>query len=491
MSVEAEPLSGGSAALRLSNSRAARARGFGRGRVWALLMVDIVSVWLALAGTYLAAEQIGSKPAVVAPGAVLAVMALVLTLAWPGVFMAYGLYERQTRAIAPRSLDEILDLFHALLAGSLALLVIDQGTKWAFDWAVYSPLEAAMFLAVALALVPLGRTCVRTWVLPNVLRPRRALIVGAGPEGRTVQRKLEAHPEFSLQVIGFVDDERDKDVLGTHEDLPRLIDTLEVEWVVVATSEPTNELLNLMREVRRPDVHLSIVPSYSELFASNASIEELEGIPIVSLPPMRLSRSVRTVKRAIDMFASGLGLLVLSPLLAAVALAIRLDSPGPIFFRQKRHGRGGSVFEIMKFRSMVQDAEAQRHDIGHLNEMEGSGPLFKMANDPRITKVGAFIRKTSLDELPQLWNVLRGEMSLVGPRPFVIHESEQITGWAGRRLDTTPGITGLWQIMGRNDIPFDEMVKLDYVYVTNWSLWWDIKILLRTIPTVLGRKGAY
>ncbi len=150
-----------------------------------------------------------------------------------------------------------------------------------------------------------------------------------------------------------------------------------------------------------------------------------------------------------------------------------------------------SEFKIVKFRTMVADAEAQRMAMAHLNEMEGSGPLFKMANDPRITKVGAFLRKTSLDELPQLWNVLRGEMSLVGPRPFVVHESEQITGWAGRRLDTTPGITGLWQVLGRNDIPFDEMVKLDYVYVTNWSLWWDIKILLRTIPTVLGRKGAY
>jgi exopolysaccharide biosynthesis polyprenyl glycosylphosphotransferase len=281
-------------------------------------------------------------------------------------------------------------------------------------------------------------------------------------------------------------------VLGAPQDLPRLIDTLEVDWVVMATSsEPTGEMLDLMRAVRRPDVHLSIVPSYSELFTSNATIEELEGIPVVSLPPMRLSRSIRTVKRGIDLVASAAGLLLLTPVLAAIAIAIKVDSKGPVFFRQKRHGRGGSEFKIVKFRTMDADAEAQRLAMAHLNEMEGAGPLFKMANDPRITKVGAFLRKTSLDELPQLWNVLRGEMSLVGPRPFVVHESEQITGWAGRRLDTTPGITGLWQILGRNDIPFDEMVKLDYVYVTNWSLWWDIKILLRTIPTVLGRKGAY
>ena len=493
MSVETEPLTSGPTALRLTSSRATAARGrLGRGRVWGLLSVDVLAVWLSLAGTYVVAEQIGTEPAVVAPGIVTVALAVVATLMWPALFAAYGLYERQTRAIAPSSLDEVADLFHALLAGSLVLLVLGQGARKSLDWAIYSPLEAAMFLAAALALIPLGRACVRTWVLPNILRPRRALIVGAGFEGRVVQRKLESHPEYSLQVIGFVDSARGPNVLGEPADLPRLIDTLEVDWVVMATSaEPTGEMLDLMREVRRPDVHLSIVPSYSELFASNATIEELQGIPVVSLPPMRLSHTIRTFKRAIDLTASGLGLLVLSPLLAVIALAIRFDTPGPIFFRQRRHGRGGKEFKIVKFRTMVADAEAQRLAMAHLNEMEGAGPLFKMANDPRITKVGAFLRRTSLDELPQLWNVLRGEMSLVGPRPFVVHESEQITGWAGRRLDTTPGITGLWQVLGRNDIPFDEMVKLDYVYVTNWSLWWDIKILLRTIPVVLARRGAY
>jgi exopolysaccharide biosynthesis polyprenyl glycosylphosphotransferase len=491
MSVEAEPLTGGPAALRLP-ARASEARGLGRGRVWGLLIVDVVAVVFALAGTYLAADRIGTEAPFIAPAGVLVALAVAVLAMWPALFAAYGLYERQTRAIAPASLDEVADLFHALLAGSLLLLVAGQGFRRLLEWSVYSPLEATMFLVFALVLIPLGRACVRNWVLPSVLRPRRALIVGAGLEGRVVQKKLEAHPEFGLQVIGFVDGERGPNVLGDPSDLPRLIDTLEVDWVVMATSaEPTSEMLDLMREVRRPDVHLSIVPSYSELFASNATIEELEGIPVVSLPPMRLSRSIRTVKRAIDLVASAAGLLVLTPVLAAVAIAVKLDSKGPVFFRQSRHGRGGTEFKIVKFRTMVADAEAQRLAMAHMNEMEGAGPLFKMANDPRITKVGAFLRKTSLDELPQLWNVLRGEMSLVGPRPFVVHESEQITGWAGRRLDTTPGITGLWQVLGRNDIPFDEMVKLDYVYVTNWSLWWDIKILLRTIPTVLGRKGAY
>jgi exopolysaccharide biosynthesis polyprenyl glycosylphosphotransferase len=236
-------------------------------------------------------------------------------------------------------------------------------------------------------------------------------------------------------------------------------------------------------------VHVSIVPNYFELFASNATIEDLEGIPVVSLPTMRFSRSVRALKRTVDIVASGLGLLALSPLLAVVALLIKLDSPGPVFFLQRRQGRGGREFHIVKFRTMVQDAEDKRFELSDLNDMESAGPLFKIKDDPRVTRIGRFLRKSSIDELPQLFNVLRGEMSLVGPRPFVVHESEQITGWAGRRLETTPGITGLWQVLGRNDIPFEEMVKLDYIYVTNWSLWWDVKILCQTIPVVLGRRG--
>jgi exopolysaccharide biosynthesis polyprenyl glycosylphosphotransferase len=236
-------------------------------------------------------------------------------------------------------------------------------------------------------------------------------------------------------------------------------------------------------------VHVSIVPNFYELFASNATIEDIEGVPVVSLPPMSLSRSVRILKRTFDVVASAAGLIVLSPLLTVTALAIKLDSRGPVFFRQARHGRGGQHFRMVKFRTMVHDAERRRFEIADLNEI--SGPIFKVKEDPRITRVGGVLRKWSIDELPQLWNVLRGDMSLVGPRPFVVHESEQIEGWASRRLETTPGITGLWQVLGRNDIPFEEMVKLDYVYVTNWSLWWDIKILCQTIPVVLARRGAY
>jgi exopolysaccharide biosynthesis polyprenyl glycosylphosphotransferase len=455
------------------------------------MLSDLVAIQLALGGMYLLAELIG-PPAFIAPTWLLVALWAGVSLAWPVVFAAYKLYEGETRAIAPASFDEVGKLFHALLAGSLVLLVLGQGFKKGFDYSVYTPLEAAMFLGIALVLIPVFRGALRTWVLPAVMRPRRTIIVGAGPVGQLVRRKIEGHPEYGLDLVGFVDDRQHDDRLGGIAQLTELVDEREIDWVVIADSDaPYEETLALLRAVRRPDVHLSIVPTYFELFASNATIEDIEGMPVVSLPPLRFSRTVRALKRGVDVVAAGAGLLVLSPLLIGCAIAIKLDSKGPVFFRQRRHGRGGEEFRIFKFRTMVQDAEAQRFALADRNDMEGGGPLFKLHDDPRITRVGGFLRKWSIDELPQLLNVVCGEMSLVGPRPFVVHESEQITGWAGRRLETTPGITGLWQVLGRNDIPFEEMVKLDYIYVTNWSLWWDIKILCQTIPVVLARRGAY
>jgi exopolysaccharide biosynthesis polyprenyl glycosylphosphotransferase len=467
-------------------------RRFARGRVRTLIAADVIAIALATCGTYVLAEIVG-PPAVIAPTGVTAGLIVLAALTWIGVFAAYRLYEGQTRSIAPASLDEVANLFHALLAGSLLLLVAGQGFKRIAGWSVYSPLEALMFLMLALVTVPVARGVVRTWVLPAIMRSRRTLIVGAGPVGRLVRRKLDAHPEYGLEFAGFVEDgPGGEEIVGRTEDLTARVDELGIDWVILtATGDAYEETLDRVRAVRRPDVHLSIVPSYFELFASNAAIEDIEGIPVVSLPPMRLSRSVRALKRSFDVAVSAAALLVLSPLFAAIAVAISIDSRGPVFFRQRRHGRGGTEFDIVKFRTMVADAELQRFTLADRNEMEGGGPLFKIKEDPRITRVGRLLRRWSIDELPQLWNVLRGEMSLVGPRPFVVHESERITGWAGRRLETTPGITGLWQVLGRNDIPFEEMVKLDYIYVTNWSLWWDIKILCQTIPVVLGRRGAY
>jgi exopolysaccharide biosynthesis polyprenyl glycosylphosphotransferase len=476
------------APLQASEAVAAPPRRLLRGRVRPLVLADVLAIELCLVAAYLIVGGWGTQA-----GASLWLTALllcVLPVAWIGIFAAYQLYENRTRAIAPGASAELPRLFHALLTGSVLLLLTGEALEEALPFELLTPAHAALFAILALVAIPVMRGGAHRWSLAG--GPRRVLIVGAGSTGRLLQRKLAAHPEYGVELVGFVDDVPTSDVVGPLHDLPVLVDRLEVDWVVVAGSDaPHERTVNLVREVRRPDVQLSIVPSFYELFASNAAMEDVEGVPVVSLPSVKLSRPLRMLKRSFDLCAATAALLALSPILIAIAIAIRLDSRGPVFFRQSRHGRNGGIFRIVKFRTMVDGAESQRLDMTGLNEMEGSGPLFKMKEDPRVTRVGAFLRRTSLDELPQLWNVLQGDMSLVGPRPFVVHESEQITGWASRRLDTTPGITGLWQVLGRNDIPFDEMVKLDYVYVTNWSLWWDIKILLQTIPVVLARRGAY
>jgi exopolysaccharide biosynthesis polyprenyl glycosylphosphotransferase len=340
-----------------------------------------------------------------------------------------------------------------------------------------------------------ARGSIRSWILPRIMQPRRTLIVGSGDEANLVYRKLQAHPEYGLEVIGFLDGEGEDPVpgplLGSPADVARVVDEYEVDRVLLASSVGSHEeTLDLVRTVRRPDVHISIVPRYFEIFTSHAMLDDVEGMPIVTLPPIRLGRSARLLKRSMDVAVSGTALLLLSPVLALIAAAIRFDSKGPALYWQPRRGRLGSTFRIVKFRTMRVGAEQARSEVLHMNEVDG--PLFKIkGRDPRVTRIGSFLRRTSLDELTQLWNVFRGEMSLVGPRPFVLYEADQITGWANRRLDMTPGITGLWQVLGRNDIPFEEMTKLDYLYVTNWSLWWDMKILCQTIPVVLGKRGAY
>jgi exopolysaccharide biosynthesis polyprenyl glycosylphosphotransferase len=462
------------------------------GRTGLLAATDALALFVAGVFTFALANQIAG-PALVSPQWATALLAAGAITGWIFVFTVYGLYERQTSTIVTSTFDEATTLVNALMAGSLVQLFVGQALERFVGIKVYSPSEAVLFLVSALILVSGSRWLVRNQLLPGMVAPRRTLIVGAGTTGRLLETKIAAHPDYGLDVVGFLDESGPAggpDVLGRIEDLTEIVEEHEIDWVVLAGAQGAHEqTLELVRRVSRPDVHLSIVPTYFELFASNATIEDLQGMPVVSLPAMRLSRSHRLLKRTFDLTASLLGLLVLSPILLVTAIAIKLDSKGPVLFRQLRNGRGGVPFKIIKFRTMVDGAEAQRFELAHLNQMDG--PLFKIHTDPRITRTGAFLRKWRIDELPQLWNVVRGEMSLVGPRPFVVHEADKITGWAGRRLESVPGITGLWQVLGGNDLSFEEMVKLDYVYTTNWSLWWDIKILFQTLPVVFGRRGAY
>jgi exopolysaccharide biosynthesis polyprenyl glycosylphosphotransferase len=323
---------------------------------------------------------------------------------------------------------------------------------------------------------------------------RRAVLVGTGAHIEAVAHALDDAAHSPINVIGFVslNPRPDNGIrsLGTMDDLDEVLAVHRLDEVIIADPDfPQSEAVELVDRCHGKGVRVRIAPSTMEILVHRAEFVPGQAVPLFELRPPVFEGIDFAVKRVFDTVCASLLLVLMSPVLLVSAAAIKLTSRGPLVYRSRRPGIGGVPFHCFKFRTMYEGSERAQAELEAANE--ASGALFKIRHDPRVTPVGRILRRFSIDELPQLWNVLRGEMSLVGPRPFVVHESEQITGWAGRRLDTTPGITGLWQVLGRNDIPFDEMVKLDYVYVTNWSLWWDIKILLRTVPTVLGRRGAY
>ncbi|MGI6377290.1 MAG: sugar transferase [Chloroflexi bacterium] len=327
---------------------------------------------------------------------------------------------------------------------------------------------------------------------------QRLLIAGVGEIGQSVMRSCIARPELGRVVVGFVDDDPERAVtdigrfkaLGTLSDLPALIVAHRVDEVVVALPwQAHRRILEVVRACERENVRVRIVPDLFQLSLSQMVVENLDGIPLIGVTEPHLAAWERIVKRAIDLLGAAVGLLVLLPLMAALALAVRIDSPGPAIFRQERVGRGGRTFTCLKFRTMVRDAEAQLDALRDRNEADG--PLFKIKDDPRRTRVGKFLRRTSLDELPQLWNVLRGEMSLTGPRPAIPAEVAQYEPWHLRRLEVSPGISGMWQVSGRSDVGFDEMVLLDIYYIENWSPLLDLRIILKTIPVALFGKGAY
>jgi exopolysaccharide biosynthesis polyprenyl glycosylphosphotransferase len=347
-------------------------------------------------------------------------------------------------------------------------------------------------------------TTTARWVARTAVRLRtpseRILIVGSGDVSWMIARKLRAHREYGATVVGYVDahEENGRGLLaieggvarvGDVEDFEDVCRRHDVERVVIAFSTlDHSKLLGLISASKRLHLKITVVPRLFEVIGHGVEIDQVEGMTLLGLRGLTRTNSTLALKRSMDIVGAALMLVVAAPLLAAIAITIKLTSPGPVLFAQRRVGRGNRDFKIYKFRTMVQGADAMKPALAHLNEMD-DGPMFKISDDPRITPIGRLLRRMSLDELPQLWNVLRGEMSLVGPRPLIPSESDQVIGWHRARLDLTPGLTGPWQVMGRNAIPFQEMVKLDYLYVAEWSLWNDVKLLVRTLPVVVGRNG--
>jgi exopolysaccharide biosynthesis polyprenyl glycosylphosphotransferase len=404
-----------------------------------------------------------------------------------------GLYDRDGRHAHYSSIDDIVPVFNiATLAALLTLFAWHLLYSTSPDMARI----AVCWLAI-LPLVPAARACARTIARSSVVFLQNTVIVGAGDVGQGIARQFLHHPEAGINVVGFVDSRpraRTDDlghlaVLGSLDDLPGLVDLLDVERVVIAFSvDEHEEILQLIRQLRELRVHVDIVPRLFDLIGPGVEMHSIEGTPLIGLSTLSLSRSSRFVKRALDLVVSSIAVLLLAPLFLLAALLIKLESQGPVLFLQTRMGEGHRPFRVLKFRTMVVDAEEQKHEIAHLNRhIHGDGDvrMFKAPNDPRVTRVGRVLRKYFLDELPQLVNVLRGEMSLIGPRPLILEEAAFVDDWGRKRLDLKPGMTGSWQVLGRSCISFEGMVKLDYLYVTTWSLGNDLRLLLRTVPLVM------
>lgn len=419
---------------------------------------------------------------------------------WVLVAKLHGLYHRDEERTDHCTTDDIVGVFHLVTVGAWLLLVASRLGGWNGP----SVMSLTAFWLLAVCLVPLFRTVARRLCRRSRAYLQNTVIVGAGDIGQLICRKLIKHPEYGANVVGFVDrspKERRPDlpehlsILGGPERLPEIIERLHVERVVIAFSnEPVSELLSLLRQLRPLPIQIDLVPWLFDLIGARVSIHAVEGLTLIGLPPGRRSPASRVLKRALDILVSAIGLMVLSPLMAYIAIRIKRDSPGPVLFRQTRVGHGMKEFTALKFRTMKVDTDQEVHREYIRRSMtlnasaEGNG-LFKLDRGDAITSVGRWLRKTSLDELPQLINVLRGDMSLVGPRPCIPYEAENFEAHHLDRFLMPQGITGLWQVEARANSTYLEALDLDIAYVRDWSLGLDLRLILRT-PLQLLRQRA-
>ncbi|HVM18156.1 MAG TPA: sugar transferase [Gaiellaceae bacterium] len=464
----------------------------------ALLTADIAGLALALV---VAEAFVGSRGA---PDAVslrtefsLLVVAIPL---WVLAAKVWGLYDRDEERTDHSTVDDVVGVFHLVTVGAWLLLV----GSWATGWARPDPSKLALFWAAAITCVIAARGGARVLCRRSGSYTQRTVVAGADPIGQAVARKCMRHGEYRIEVIGFVDgrpgarasDVAQLPVLGPLSALPRLATDESVDRVVVAfpADEADVDVPALIRSLQDAGIQVDVVPRFGDLAASRVGFHAVEGVPLIGLTPPRLARSSRALKRAIDVVGSGVGLVVAAPLFAFIATAVKLTSPGPIFFRQVRVGRDQQKFVMLKFRTMRRgvDDSAHRAYIRASIEPERAttdNGLFKLERADAVTPVGRWLRRTSLDELPQLVNVLRGEMSLVGPRPCLEYEIEHFRAEHFERFYVPPGMTGLWQVTARAQSTFGEALDLDVAYVRSWSVGLDLWLLARTPARVFGRTA--
>ncbi|MDW8101512.1 MAG: undecaprenyl-phosphate glucose phosphotransferase [Anaerolineae bacterium] len=393
--------------------------------------------------------------------------------------------------------DELTTIFTGTATGVLILVAIFFFYR-PFFYSRLLLIYAFAFTVVLLSLMRFTRNFVLKLLRKKGIGVTRVLIVGAGDIGRKVMRNILAQPHLGYKIVGFVDDNPEKGHgyigrfkgLGELDKIPQIIQEEGVDEVIITLPWMYHrKILGIMEQCERHNVKAKIVPDLFQMSLSQIEVDDLSGLPLISVRPLAFRRWEQFIKRAMDLVIASVALVVFTPLMLIIALAIKLDSPGPVLFKQVRVGKGGKEFVMYKFRSMRGGAEEEQEQLKELSEVDG--PIFKIKNDPRCTRVGKVIRRLSLDELPQLYNVLKGEMSVVGPRPPLPSEVAQYKEWHKRRLAVSPGMTGLWQVSGRSLLSFDEMVLLDLYYIENWSPLLDLKILLRTIPKVIISEGAY
>lgn len=411
---------------------------------------------------------------------------------------------------------EAIKIFKAVSVGSLLI------TGWAFlfrggyAFRDFSYSRGVFFIDFALALAAfavfhLALRFAQGRIRRSGINLIPTLVVGTNSEAAQTVRELQTRRDLGYRVIGIVRNdglpaeepsELGADVIGTFDDLASLIRNLEIQEVIITDNTISSERLfeAMMQVGRRQRVEFRFAPSLFDLLPQKTSVEQIGVLPMVRLFREPLSELERFVKRTSDIVISGVAIILLSPLLLIVSLFVKRGSPGPVMFRQERVGMDGRIFLCYKFRTMRADSDDAAHREAYRKNIEGgheantgneSDPVFgKVKNDPRVTRAGYWLRRASLDELPQLFNVLTGDMSIVGPRPPIPYEVEKYDIWHRKRLDMKPGITGLWQVSGRNRLTFDEMVRTDLYYIENWSIWLDLKIILLTLPAVWRGDGA-
>ncbi len=458
--------------------------------VVALVAIDLVAVGFALYAA-LAIREVyyGHSPILwgvlwTAEGKWLPFVALVTVL----VFWQAGLYaERERRAGFGRIVSSLI---------VVTLLVLAFGLGTGHDFTTFGIIPTSLVLTIVLdGLLRASYDAISREALHVLGVRRRAIVVGEGEHLDHLLRTLGSvrggiEYDFVGVVSGAAHPTRALPQLGALDDLHAVLEQYPADELIVTDSDYSErQLLQIIEHAHRSAVKVRIAPKTTELLVQRAEYVPGQGVPLFELRPPVFVGAQWAVKRAFDLVVSALVIVVGMPLWLAIAAAIKLTSRGPVFYRDPRIGLGEETFGMIKFRTMVAGAADQQAELEPENEAEGA--LFKIRDDPRVTSVGRLLRRFSLDELPNMLNVIRGQMSLVGPRPLPLRDHALLEDWHRKRSNVLPGMTGLWQISGRSDLSFDDLVRLDFFYLENWSIWLDISILAKTVPAVIGRRGAY